>query len=128
MKEKLANPNYNVNIEGRNRSGLTWRWIFQASTIIGIIALTALLLNIINSAFGYVALQAKVDPATLAVDGIALEHQSKDQLITVLQANIPIRRLVATAALTRSAELIRNLLRIHGRLLSPRPTESNNDP
>lgn len=88
MKEKLANPNYNVNIEGRNRSGLTWRWIFQASTIIGIIALTALLLNIINSAFGYVALQAKVDPATLAVDGIALEHQSKEQLITVLQANI----------------------------------------
>ena len=88
MKEKLANPNYNVNIAGRNRSGLTWRWIFQASTIIGIIALTALLLNIINSAFGYVALQAKVDPATLAVDGIALEHQSKEQLITVLQANI----------------------------------------
>jgi phosphate transport system permease protein len=88
MKEKLANPNYNVNIEGRNRSGLIWRWIFQISTVIGIIALSALLLNIINGAFGYVALEARVDPAMLAVDGVALQDQNKEQLITVLKANI----------------------------------------
>jgi phosphate transport system permease protein len=88
MKEKLANPNYNVNIEGRNRNGSIWRWIFQASTVIGIIALMALLLNIMNGAFGYVALEARVDPATLAVDGVALENQSKEQLISVLKAHI----------------------------------------
>ena len=88
MKEKLVNPNYNVDIEGRNRSGSVWRWIFQLSTVIGILALTALLLNVSNSAFGYVALEAKVDPATLTVDGTALEDQSKDQLITLLRSKI----------------------------------------
>ena len=88
MKEKLVNPDYNVNIEGRNRSGSIWRWIFQASTVIGIIALTALLLNIMNSALGYAALEAKVDPVTLTADGVALENQTKEQLISVLKANI----------------------------------------
>lgn len=88
MKEKLANPNYDVNIEGRNRNGLIWRWILQASTVIGIIALIALLLNIMNGAFGYVALQAKVDPTTLSVDGVPLEDQNKEQLITVLKSHM----------------------------------------
>jgi len=88
MKEKLVNPNYNVDIDGRNRSGSVWRWIFQLSTVIGIIALTALLLNISNSAFGYVALEAKVDPTTLTVDGSALEDQNKEQLITILKSKI----------------------------------------
>jgi phosphate transport system permease protein len=88
MKEKLVNPNYNVDIEGRNRSGSVWRWIFQLSTVIGIIALTTLLLNVSNSAFGYAALEAKVDPATLTVDGTALEDQNKDQLITLLKSKI----------------------------------------
>jgi phosphate transport system permease protein len=88
MKEKLVNPNYNVDIQGRNRSGSIWRGIFQASTVIGIIALTALVFNISNSAFGFVALEAKVDPATLAVNGIALEDQDKEQLIEVLKSKI----------------------------------------
>lgn len=88
MKEKLVNPNYNVDIQGRNRNGLIWRWIFQASTVVGIIALTALLLNVINGAFGYVALEARVDPATLTADGVTLEEQSKEQLISVLKTNI----------------------------------------
>ena len=88
MKEKLVNPDYNVNIEGRNRSGSTWRWLFQLSTVIGIVALTALLLNIMNSAFGYVALEAKVDTATLAVNGVALEDQSKEQLIELLKSEL----------------------------------------
>lgn len=88
MKEKLANPNYDVNIEGRNRGGSIWRWVFQASTVVGIIALTALLLNIMNGAFGYVALEARVDPATLAVNGTPLENQTKEQLIGVLKSHI----------------------------------------
>ncbi|MGB8982095.1 MAG: phosphate ABC transporter permease PstA [Anaerolineales bacterium] len=88
MKEKLATPNYNVNIAGRNRSGSIWRGIFQASTIVGILALIALLLNVINGAFGYIVLEARVDPATLALDGVPLEEQNKEQLITTLKASI----------------------------------------
>ena len=88
MKEKLINPHYNVNIEGRNRSGSLWRRLFQLSTVIGIVALAALLLNILNSAFGYAALEAKVDPASLAVNGIALEDQNKEQLIELLKSEL----------------------------------------
>lgn len=88
MKEKLVNPNYNVNINGRRRNGLIWRWVLQLSTVVGIIALITLLFNILNGAFGYVILEARVDPATLAVDGVPLEEQSKEQLMSVLQANI----------------------------------------
>lgn len=83
-----ANPNYNVNIKGRRRNGSVWRRMLQLSTMVGIIALAILLLNIINGAFGYTALEARVDPATLAVNGIPLEEQSKEQLMGVLQANI----------------------------------------
>jgi hypothetical protein len=58
MKEKLATPNYNVNIQGRRRNGSIWRRILQLATILGIIALVALLLNVINGAFGYTVLEA----------------------------------------------------------------------
>jgi phosphate transport system permease protein len=88
MKEKIIHSDYNVNIKGRRRKGSIWRWMLQLSTVIGIIALLALLLNIINGAFGYAALEAKVDPATLAVNGVPLEEQSKEQLIGVLRSNL----------------------------------------
>jgi phosphate transport system permease protein len=54
-------------IDRRKKSGLIWRLIFQASTIIAIIALVSLLYNIIVGAFGYVAVQNKVDPASLVL-------------------------------------------------------------
>jgi phosphate transport system permease protein len=41
-----------------------------------------------DSAFGYVAVENSVDPASLAIGGVPLEEQSKDQLVRVLQANV----------------------------------------
>jgi len=41
-----------------------------------------------DGAFGYAALEYRVDPKSLAVDGIPLEKQNKDQLISVLQSKI----------------------------------------
>ena len=73
------------NLSTRNRAGRTWQLVFLSSTIVGILALTTLLLNILDSAFGYVAYEAKVAPATLTVDGVALEDQTKDQLVALLQ-------------------------------------------
>lgn len=49
----------------RRRRGTFWATVFLASTAVGIIALVALLYNIVNSAFGYVALQNEVDPDVL---------------------------------------------------------------
>ena len=45
MKEKIIHSDYNVDIKGRRRKGSIWRWIFQLSTIIGIIALVSLVIK-----------------------------------------------------------------------------------
>ena len=88
MKEKAIVRGFANNLEARNRKGLIWQVVFQASTIVGIIALIALLLNIINGAFGYVAYEAKVDPDTLAVDGVAIQDQNQEQLVARLQSTL----------------------------------------
>jgi phosphate transport system permease protein len=41
-----------------------------------------------DGSFGYVAYEAKVDPATLALNGVPLEEQSKEQLVALLQSKI----------------------------------------
>jgi phosphate transport system permease protein len=66
MKEKAIVQGFENNLDSRNRKGIIWHVLFQASTIVGIIALIALMLNVIDSAFGYVAYEARVDPDTLA--------------------------------------------------------------
>ncbi|MEW5827512.1 MAG: phosphate ABC transporter permease PstA [Chloroflexota bacterium] len=79
---------FSDNIRQRHRSGKVWTVIFQFSTVVGILALGTLLLNVINQSAGYVHYEAKVDPDTLMVDGTRLEDQSKEQLLSVLQANL----------------------------------------
>lgn len=88
MKEKLTGLGFSDNTAQRNRGGMIWRFIFQASTIVAIIALIVLLLNVVDGAFGYIAYEAKVDPASLAVDGIPVEEQSKEQLVALLQSKL----------------------------------------
>ena len=80
--------NYDVNLRGRRRSGLLWRIAFQVATVFGIVTLMILILNIINDSFGYVALEARVDPFSLEQNGVALEDQTKDQLIALLQSRL----------------------------------------
>lgn len=88
MKEKAFVPGFASNLETRHRKGVLWHVVFQASTIVGIVALIALMLNVINGAFGYVAYEAKVDPDTLSVDGTPIQDQSKDQLVARLQSTL----------------------------------------
>jgi phosphate transport system permease protein len=75
-------------IQKRHRLGRMWRLVFQISTIVGIIVLTALLLNILNQTFGFAAVQNEIEPEALAVEGVPLEELSKDQLVTILSANV----------------------------------------
>lgn len=88
MKNKVVMEEFTNNLGARNRTGMIWRWIFQASTVVGIIALIALMLNVINGAFGYVAYEARVDPDAFTVDGTPLEGQSKDQLVALLYSEL----------------------------------------
>jgi phosphate transport system permease protein len=88
MREKAVVEGFVDNLDRRNRQGAVWHVIFQTSTILGILALIALMLNVIDGAFGYVAYEARVDPDTLAVDGTLLEEQSKEQLTALLQSRL----------------------------------------
>ncbi|MEW6029077.1 MAG: phosphate ABC transporter permease PstA [Chloroflexota bacterium] len=88
MKEKAVVQGFSNNLGARNRKGVIWHVLFQASTIVGIIALVALMLNIINGAFGYVAYEARVDPDTLAAEGVSVQDQSKEQLVALLQSTL----------------------------------------
>lgn len=77
-----------ANLSARRRTGAIWRTIFQLSTIIGILALGALIFTIIDKSFGYVLFVYEVDPAELAVGGTPLEQLSREQLIQVFQQNV----------------------------------------
>jgi len=88
MKEKLVVQGFENNLRARNRTGVIWHVIFQASTAIGIIALIALLFNVSNGAFGYVAYEARVEPDTFSVAGVLVEDPSKEQLVSLLQSTL----------------------------------------
>ncbi len=53
----------------RKRQGraMLWSNLFMLATLVGIVALVALLYNILNSAFGFVALQNSIDPSALVM-------------------------------------------------------------
>ncbi|HWQ12828.1 MAG TPA: phosphate ABC transporter permease PstA [Roseiflexaceae bacterium] len=74
-------------IARRRRRGTIWRWLFASSLVIGIVALATLVTTVVDSAFGYVVVQYKVDPATLA-GGRPLEELSKDELVALLRQHI----------------------------------------
>jgi len=76
------------NLAVRKRTGKVWQVIFLLATIIAIIALTLLMVNIVDSIFGYAIIESKIDPATLAIDGVALEDQTEQQLIELLRSNL----------------------------------------
>ena len=88
MREIAVVEGFANNLDARNRRGVMWHMLFQASTVVGIIALIALMLNIIDGAFGYVAYEASVDPDSLAVNGIPVQDQSKEQLVALLQSKL----------------------------------------
>jgi phosphate transport system permease protein len=85
-----------ANLAARHRIGRIWHWLFQASTIVGIIALTTLLYTVVVQSFGLVAMQDVVDPASLAVNGVPLEQLSQEKLAAILAQHVSagvIRRL-----------------------------------
>jgi phosphate transport system permease protein len=79
---------FHTNLGTRRRTATVGQLLFQAATIVGILALTALLYNVGNMAFGLVAVDNKVAPETLAVSGVPLTEQTSEQLVTLLQGQL----------------------------------------
>ncbi len=79
---------YAPNLPARHRRGRFWQVIYALSTAIGIIVLVLLLLNIINSAFGYGAVENEVNPTNLSINGYSIDMLHKDDLVYILEQNV----------------------------------------
>ena len=75
------------NLQRRRRRGTFWQSLFYLATTIAILALITLLLNIFNSAFGFVLIQNEVEPQTLVAGG-DLTQLSQGELIGILEERL----------------------------------------
>jgi phosphate transport system permease protein len=73
-------------VAARYRKGWIWQGIFLFSLLIAILSLSALLLDVVDGAFGYVAYEFKKDPSTISEKPI--EELNKEELIALLQVNL----------------------------------------
>jgi phosphate transport system permease protein len=80
-----------TNLPLRHRIGKIWVLIFQLAMVIGIAALAALMINIVNDSIGYMAYTVKEDPMTLA-DGKPLETLTSEELNQILVENTTANR------------------------------------
>ncbi len=76
------------NLSRRHRRGIAWAAVFQVSTVVGIVALCALLFNIINESFGLVALEYKVPPASVLPAGRTASDLTRDELLAILREHV----------------------------------------
>jgi len=99
-------------IAARYRKAWAWELAFFSSLLIAIIALSALFLNVVDGAFGYVAFEYKKDPATISAKPLAELNQ--EELLTLLQSNLSkgaYGKLDNEKTMTsRSADELRNLV------------------
>lgn len=79
---------YESNLTQRHRKGKFWQTVFQISTWVGIIALIVLILNVINSTFGMIAVENRIPPEDLAINGITIERLHKVDLVYILRENL----------------------------------------
>ncbi len=102
------NTSNSSKLKARYRTGRVWQVIFQFSTLVGIVALAALLYNIANSAFGYVIVEYTIPPESLTRDGVPLEDQNVEQLTLTFQENVSkglFRRFEAEGAFENPTEV-----------------------
>lgn len=81
-------PHFASNTLQRNRSASLWRAVFQLATVFGMVVLALLLYTIVNKSFGLVAINNRVDPDSLAVNGAPIEELDQDALVNILQNNV----------------------------------------
>lgn len=91
------------NIERRRRIGKIWRAVLFSCTVIGMAALLLLMYNIIDEAFGTVAVQTRIARAEVT-GGPELEELSAEQLRVIVQERMRASRLRAVERETLIAE------------------------
>lgn len=84
---------YSDNVASRKKRARGWEVVFIVSTLVGIISLGSLLYNVLDSAYGLIAIDVKVDPDTLARGGVAIEALPASELATILRERMKQRDL-----------------------------------
>ncbi len=105
----------------RQNRGRRWQAVFLCSTLVAIIALSALLYNVINSSFGLVAVKEQVPAEKLAIEGTEIADMEAAQLVGILESRLSaglIRRFNHEAPLiNRTTDELRAL--IDERIIKP---------
>jgi phosphate transport system permease protein len=126
MTDPGGPPRFEWRFERRRRTARLLASAFLLSTLVGVLALSALLYNVVNQTAGLRAVEYKNDPATLAVDGLAVQDLSREQMVMVLQANLSRGAFNKLEAEKPFAE--RSSQEVHGliveRLLKPKVVEN----
>ena len=81
-----------VNLASRHARGDRWRLMFMLSTLLAIVFLGALILTIVDDAFGYVVMVDEVDQRSLVPDGERLESLDAEALRAVIDERLSPRR------------------------------------
>jgi phosphate transport system permease protein len=80
------NESFRAALTSRYRTANLWQSLFLSALLIALISLTALIYNVIDGAFGYVAFEYKKDPAMFT--STPLESLSKEELLTILKSKL----------------------------------------
>jgi phosphate transport system permease protein len=88
MSDSNAAPRFRGDLGRRKSLARAMASVFFLSTLIGVLALAALLYDVLNQTAGLRAVEYKNDPAALAVDGAPVEDLPHDQMVSVLQAHL----------------------------------------
>jgi len=73
-------------LSGRYRTATIWQGLFLSALLIAIISLMALIYNVVDGAFGYVAFEYKNDPAEFT--STPLMELTQAELVTILKDNL----------------------------------------
>lgn len=73
-------------VDARYRTAWVWQTVFLSALLIAILMLSALILNVVDGVFGYVAYEFKNDPELVSEKSI--DELSKDELIVLLKENL----------------------------------------
>lgn len=73
-------------VQARYRTAWIWQVVFLSALLLAILSLSALILDVVDGAFGYVAYEFKKDPLTISQTPI--DDLQKEELLTILQTNL----------------------------------------
>ncbi|MBI5296967.1 MAG: phosphate ABC transporter permease PstA [Chloroflexi bacterium] len=73
-------------LRNRYRKAAIWQFLFLSALLIAIIALTALIYNVVDGAFGYIAYEYKAAPTQFTATPVS--ELTKEELLVILKENL----------------------------------------